>query len=227
MDWIKLYFSSRRFKIVLHGLYFLMCMLLTAMILSCFGIRYIFPERIDLAAILGYLLDGDVLMPLLTFLLVFGLFNPMNKGLNYLLYRMIRSKIPLFRGLRQGVTKMAFRLKCFEWVDGKYKKMANYDQFRGIVNSFHGSPINIMDFAARFNSVVLSSWLCLLLYPQGGALRMFYLLIGGLFYVYHLVNLLFLREVKANIDFFRQIVEEIDQDEDLSMTDRPPASTRV
>jgi hypothetical protein len=214
MDWIKLYFSNRRFKIVLHGLYFLMCLLLTAKILECFALRYGFPEKIGLPETLAYFLSGDALIPVMTFFLVFALFNPINKGFSFLLFRVLRSKIPLFRGLRQGITNMAFQLKCFGWENGKYKKMPNYDKFKEIVGSFHGSPVDIMDFATRFNSVLLSSWLCLLLYPQGGALRAFYLVAVGLFYIYHQWNLLFLREVKANIDFFSGIVEEIDQEEE-------------
>lgn len=38
MDWIKLYFSNRRYKIALHGLYFLMCLLLAGRILDRFGL---------------------------------------------------------------------------------------------------------------------------------------------------------------------------------------------
>jgi hypothetical protein len=214
MDWIKLYFSNRRFKIVLHGLYCLMCLLLAAKILACFGVGYRFPEKLGLPETFAYFLSGDALLPIVTFLLVFVLFNPINKAFSFLLFRVIRSRIPLFRGLRQGITGMAFQLKCFRWENGKYNKMPNYDQFKGIVDSFYGSPTNIMDFATRFNSVLLSSWLCLLFFPQGGALRAIYLVMVGAFYLFHVWNLLFLREVKANIAFFRGIVEEIDQEEE-------------
>jgi hypothetical protein len=222
MDWIKLYFSNRRYKIVLHATYVLMCTLLTAKILGCFGIGYHFPKKIELPDVLNFILTGDILMPLFTFILVFGLFNMVNRGFNSLLYRTISSKIPLFKGLGQFVTSIAFHLKWFRWVDGKYEMMNNYGKFTAILDSFEGVPLNIMDFAGRFNSVVLSSWLCLLLCSHGGALQTFYLIAGALFYVFHVMNLLFLREVKSNIDFFRDIREEIDLGEnDLAAVDHP------
>jgi hypothetical protein len=218
MDWIKLYFSNRRYKIVMHSLYYLLCVSLTAKILRPFGIHNLLPKKLEIPVILAYFQDGTVWVPLLTFLLVFLLFSPANKAFNHLLYRAIRSKIPLFKGLRQGVTSIAYRLKWFRWADGKYQKMTNYEQFTTILRSIYGSPVNIMDFASRFNCVVLSFWLCLLFYPQGGALRTFYLFAGALFYIYHVMNLLFLREVKANIGFFKDIMQEIDREENLLVT---------
>jgi len=218
MDWIKLYFTNQRYKVALHGLYFLTCVSLTAKILRPFGIHDLFPKKLEFPFILAYLQNGTVWMPLLTFLLVFLLFNPANRAFNYLLYLAIRSKTPLFKGLRQTVTGIASHLKWFRWEDGKYQKMANYKQFTTILGSFYGSPVNIMDFAVRFNAVVFSCWLCLLLYPQGGALRTCYLFTGALFYLYHVVNLLFLREVKANIGFFTEIREGIDREECRQMT---------
>lgn len=134
---------------------------------------------------------------------------------------MIKSRIPLFKGLRQGLSTMAGQLKCFCFEGGRYKKMINYPRFREIVESFEGSPIDLMAVAARFNSVLLSSWLCLLLYPQGGALRLIYLAAEALFYLLHELNLLFLKEVKANIGFLRQIVEEIDRTEIASAATAP------
>jgi hypothetical protein len=123
MDFIALYFSHRRFKIVLTGLYILMSVFLTQSILSSFGIRYMFPEKIDLAVWLAFVMSRTILMPLITFLIVCGCFNAVNKGLNYLLYRAIRARIPLFKGLRQGVTNMAVPLHWFKWANGKYERM--------------------------------------------------------------------------------------------------------
>jgi hypothetical protein len=110
------------------------------------------------------------------------------------------------------VTTIAARLGWFQWVNGAYRKGRHYETFLSIMDAFESSEPDLLEIAAFFNSVLLCSWLTLLFYPQGGGLRLFYLLGGAGFYLMHVFNLFFLREVKSNLGFFQEIRQEIDQE---------------
>jgi hypothetical protein len=213
MDWIKIYFSPHLPKIVLHFLYVLLCVLLTERVLERFGILYAYPEKIELPVVIAFILKGDILLPMTCFLLVYLLFDRINGGLNYLLFRATRAKIPFLRSLREKVNTIALGRQWFQLSDGHYSKMPNYKGFKDNLETAEEVTTNLMDMAVLFNSVLLIGWLCLLLYPQGGTLRCWLFWAGVAFYAMHVFNLLFLRTVQTDLDYYRGIAQQIDRQE--------------
>lgn len=211
MEWINLYFSARLFKTVVHFLYILQCLMLTSKLLAYYGISYSYPDRIDAPVILDFLFRGTWLIPSMTFLLCYAIFNNFNKGLNYLLFRATRGKLPLISKMKDIVIRMAPDQKWFQAVNGKFEPMDNYSQFVALLQSFDDLPRNFINIAVLVNSVVLGYILCLLVYPLGGVLRMYLLVAGILFYITHLFNVLFLRTIKSDIEFYRKIRRQTDR----------------
>ncbi len=221
-DWfMKIFFSHRRFILVLRLLYFLQCLLLSVKLLKCFHVRYDFPHMARQPLDLTLAQIGNLEIPLMTFLIVISLFHVTNKGFNKQLYRLFKSKTPLFKGLRQGVTTIAASCGWFRWINGSYRKGQYYGTFVSIMEVLEDSEIDLMAFATLFNSVLLSCWLGLLAYPQGSGIQLFLFIGLGAFYVTHVFNLFFLWDVRSNLPFFQNIQRKIDQQETSHGLGRP------
>jgi hypothetical protein len=211
MNWINLYFSRHLPRTLIHFLYLLQCLLLTAKLLAHFGILYAYPGKIDAAEVFAFFLKGQSTIPIWSYLTICLFFNQMNKGINIAFFRGTRGKIPFMRSLKEKVVTLASSRLWFEKEGDSYRKLPNHNQFATILDSFDADPANLIALAQLFNSALVAALLCLILYPEGGIFRKYLLVAGTVFYLTHLFNLIFLRTVHADIEFYRSIRRQIDR----------------
>ena len=67
---IDIYLSTKRMHILTHLLYLLMCALITNKTMNYFGYYYTYPIDINLATGLSFILSGQVILPLIMFVLM-------------------------------------------------------------------------------------------------------------------------------------------------------------
>lgn len=211
---IELYFLNVKFRyiIVSHFLYLLFCLLIANKI-SCnwLNMCYSFPNKIDIAMILSFTLSGQIIFPLFIFIttvVIFHFFKDISLHFWYF-FRIKKKK--KFSEAKEFVVYIAEKSNWFHKKDGKYIKGNKYAIFKSLLKDFTDENFSVIDFANVINTLILSLTVTIVWYNKFFPATIIITVMLIFFYFFHTYNLLFLKSLQEEKDYFIEIEKQIDK----------------
>ena len=203
---VDIYLSEKKMHFLSHFLYLLMCVLLENKILNFMGIYYTFPKEINTAIILTFILNGQIILPIILFVLISTLFHLIKNGAYYLIYLKQRKKI--FKDIKGFILYTGQKRNWFVCENDIYIKGYNFQSFISLLDEFDNqNQSNIVELASLINSIVLSIIFTILFYDI--PYKYVLLIISIFYYLFNTYNLFFLYKIQDSVFYFKSFKEKI------------------
>lgn len=204
-DYLRAYLYDHRLRnhFITHVLYLLMCVLITNKVLTYFGLHYLFPSKIDFIMVLNFILSGQILIPLLVFIMTTISFHSVKTALlNIVVSRLIKMKFHDAHGFVVWIG--LFR----EWFvqNGKvYQKGKRYGSFKLLLADLTNEKFSLVDFSGISNTLLAASTLNIFLYKRQATPIVVLEVLMIVFFLFNTYNYILLYKISEFQEEFESI----------------------
>lgn len=186
-----------------------MCVLITNKIMNELGYFYTFPTDIKLSIVLSFILNGQVILPIILFILISTFLHLGKEGAYFLIY-MIHVRKKMFKDSDGYIKYMGERFKWFNISNNIYTKGVNYNSFERLLNDFDTQKEgNVVDFASVVNTMALSIICVLPMYEMNLKIKITLIILSVLYYIFNTLNLFLLYKIQELRDDFIKLKNDI------------------